>query len=73
MARSRLSIPDMSCGHCEANIKKALQGLEGVDGVSVDLPGRKVDVSYDESRLSLDRIREILAEEDYPVETAQAL
>lgn len=73
MAKTRLTIPDMTCGHCEGRVKGALTGLEGVQSVQIDLAKKAVDLDYDESRLSLDRIREVLAEDDYPVETAQPL
>ncbi|MGI5843237.1 MAG: heavy-metal-associated domain-containing protein [Candidatus Xenobium sp.] len=67
MARTRLSIPDMSCGHCEVRIRKALLTLPGIRDLFVDLETRKVELDYDDSLLSADRIRQILAEEDYPV------
>ncbi|MCX8508809.1 MAG: heavy-metal-associated domain-containing protein [Rhodobacteraceae bacterium] len=38
----KLSIPDMSCGHCRATVEKTL-AAQGVRGV-IDLPGRTVEV-----------------------------
>lgn len=73
MAKTRLTIPDMTCGHCEGRVKGALTGLDGVKGIHVDLATKAVDLDYDESRITLDRIREVLAEDDYPVETARPL
>ena len=73
MARTRLTIPDMSCGHCEGRIRTVLKDLDGVRGVEVELPAQAVEVDYDESRLTLERLWEVLAEEDYPVQNAQAL
>lgn len=73
MAKTRLTIPDMTCGHCEGRVKGALTGLDGVQSVQVDLARKAVDLDYDDTRITLDRVREVLAEEDYPVETAQAL
>lgn len=73
MAKTRLTIPDMTCGHCEGRVKGLLGGLEGVQAVQVDLPHKAVDLEYDEAKLTLERLRELLAEEDYPVESAQAL
>jgi copper chaperone len=63
-----LNVPAISCGHCENTITKALSGRPGVESVRVDIPAKQVHLSFDESRLSLDRVKEILDEEDYPVE-----
>jgi copper chaperone len=41
---TRLSIPAMSCGHCEAAVTAALTGLPGVVTVEVDLAGRTARV-----------------------------
>ena len=39
----RLSISGMTCGHCVASTKKALQAVSGVASVEVDLePGEAV-------------------------------
>ncbi len=73
MARARLNIPDMSCGHCEVRIRKALLALPGFRDLFVDLEDRQVELDYDESRLDLDRVLQALAEEDYPVAEAAAL
>ena len=35
--RKLLTIEGMSCGHCVMRVKSALQGLEGVTDVDVDL------------------------------------
>jgi copper chaperone len=37
---TRLSIPEMSCGHCKAAVLSALNAVPGVAAVSVDLEHR---------------------------------
>ena len=69
MSRVVLSVPDISCEHCQNTITKALTPVEGVRGVDVDIPTRQVTVDYDETVVSLDRMKAILEEEDYPVES----
>ncbi|MDQ3809172.1 MAG: cation transporter [Chloroflexota bacterium] len=69
MSNVTLSVPAISCEHCERTITNALQPVEGVRSVSVDIPGRQVRVDYDETHVSVDRMKEILQEEDYPVES----
>ncbi|SNX70556.1 copper chaperone [Cereibacter ovatus] len=41
---TRLSIPDMSCGHCRAAIQGALAPLPGFDGISFDQEARTATV-----------------------------
>ena len=67
MAKAVLSVPDISCGHCEQTITKALSGQPGVESVRVDVPARTVQLDYDPARIGLERVKEVLAEEDYPV------
>ncbi len=71
MSQAILNVPDISCGHCEQSITKALQGQPGVQGVRVDIPAKTVHLDYDPGALSLDRVKAILAEEDYPVASVQ--
>lgn len=64
-----LNVPDISCDHCERAITAALSPVAGVQQVSVDIPGRSVRVEYDEARVEVEQMQEILAEEEYPVES----
>jgi copper chaperone CopZ len=41
----RMSIPDMSCAHCQARVEAALAALPGTAQVTVDLVGRTADVA----------------------------
>ncbi len=67
MATSVLNVPDISCEHCERTITQALTPVAGVRSVNVDIPSRQVHVDYDEAQVKVDRLTEILAQEDYPV------
>ena len=40
-----LSVPGMTCGHCEAAVKQEVGGVPGVSGVDVDLETKYVVVS----------------------------
>jgi copper chaperone len=75
VASTILNVPDISCEHCERTITQALSPLEGVRNVGVDIPRRQVRVDYDDALVNVQRFQEVLAEEEYPVEsvaTAQA-
>jgi copper chaperone len=69
MSSITLNVADISCEHCERAITNALTPLEGVSTVQVDIPARQVRVDYDETRVTLDQMKEILQAEDYPVQS----
>jgi copper chaperone len=71
MSTTRLTVPDMSCGHCETTVKNTLGPLAGVENVAVDLPGKTVSVSYDPAQVSIDQLSAALAEEFYPVSAVE--
>jgi copper chaperone len=67
LARTQLLVPDMSCDHCVRTITNALSPLPGVASVNVNLPTKRVDVTYDPSQVSPAEMANALAAEDYPV------
>ena len=69
MANVTLNVPDISCEHCERTITNALTPVDGVRSVNVDIPTKRVTVDYDESAVDVNRFKEVLQEEDYPVES----
>ena len=69
MATTVLNVPDISCEHCQRAITGALGPVDGVQAVDVDIPTKKVTVQYDPSVVTVDRFKDILAEEEYPVES----
>ncbi|HMW24919.1 MAG TPA: heavy-metal-associated domain-containing protein [Burkholderiaceae bacterium] len=58
-----LTLPDMSCGHCVATVKKTLLQLDPQSRVEVDLPAHRVSIETSQSE---ERVRAVLAEEGYP-------
>ena len=70
MAQTTLSVPDISCEHCERTITEALTPLEGVRDVRVDIPAKQVSVEYDEATIDVNKFKAVLQEEDYPVASA---
>ncbi len=43
--RLKLSVPEMTCGHCEAAIQKEVSAVAGVSSVVVDLETKLVTVT----------------------------
>jgi copper chaperone len=69
MANTVLNVPDISCEHCERTITNALTPITGVRQVKVDIPSKQVRVDFDESKVSVEQMKDVLNEEDYPVES----
>jgi len=69
MATTVLNVPDISCEHCERAITSALTPVEGIRTVNVDIPGKRVRVDYDERVVDVNTMKDVLQEEDYPVES----
>jgi copper chaperone len=62
-----LFVPDISCDHCKMSIENTVGGLGGVEAVSVDIPARTVELSYDEAEITLQKIIGAMAEIGYEV------
>lgn len=60
-----LEVNGMTCNHCEQSVKGALQELEGVHGVEVDLDSRKVNIAYDEAYVSKKMMKEAVEAQGY--------
>ena len=62
-----LKVQGMSCGHCVKSVEESVGQLAGVSEVNVKLDDAQVEVSFDESQLSLDKIKETIEERGYEV------
>ena len=67
MKTETLSVPDISCNHCKMAIEGALNKLAGVQEPRVDVAGKKVQVTYDEAKVSKDKIIAAIEEQGYTV------
>lgn len=65
MKEITLKVEGMSCGHCVNAIEGTLKNL-GASG-KVDLAEKAVSISYDESKLSLDKIKEAIEDQGYDI------
>ena len=63
MSRTTLKIDGMSCGHCVASVKKALEGLDGVKVEQVAIGTATVE--YDPARATPERIAEAVNDAGY--------
>jgi copper chaperone len=66
-ATTTLQVKGMSCNHCVNAVTSALKELGGVNTVSVDLAAGRVTISYDETAVDLEKMKEAIAEAGYDV------
>jgi len=67
MQNITLNVQGMSCGHCVKAIEGSVSQLAGVNAVNVKLDEAKVDVSFDEGKVSLEQIKETIDDQGYDV------
>ncbi len=60
--------PAISCEHCQHAIEGALGALPGVQTVTVDIPTKRVAVTYDPGTVARPVLEAALDEEGYPVQ-----
>ncbi|MGG1636381.1 copper ion binding protein [Paenibacillus sp. FSL K6-3182] len=65
MKNVTLHVEGMSCNHCVNSIEGALNTI-GAQG-KVDLASESVQVEFDESKLTLETIKETIEEQGYEV------
>ena len=67
MNRTTLKIDGMTCGHCVAAVRKALQEMDGVEVEQVAIG--TATVAYDASRTSADAIANAVTDSGYTAVT----
>jgi copper chaperone len=65
MSKITLKVEGMTCGHCVSAVESAVRDA-GAEG-KVDLSAKSVSVVFDETKLSLDTIRQAIEEQGYEV------
>lgn len=68
MQNITLNVQGMSCGHCVKAIEGSVGQLEGVNEVKVKLDAAQVEVSFNETQVSIDTIKETIDDQGYDVE-----
>lgn len=67
MSKQILSVPAVHCEHCVSSIEGAVKSLDGIEFVKVDLDGKDVTVTYDDSRVALEAIVGAIEDQGYDV------
>jgi len=67
MKKRTVFIPDISCNHCVATIKRELEDVDGVKSVKGDPSTKKVTIEWG-SPATWEEIEDLLDEIGYPPE-----
>ena len=67
MAQSTIMIDGMSCMHCVMRVKKAIEGLSGINNVNVEVG--KATVSFDDAKTSQKDIEAAITRAGYQIKT----
>ena len=62
--QKELKIEGMMCAHCQKHVNDALAKMEGVTAVTVDLEGKKADVTMDRE-IPMEDFKKVIAEAGY--------
>ncbi|MBS4220004.1 copper chaperone CopZ [Bacillus sp. FJAT-49711] len=62
-----LNVQGMSCGHCKKSVEGALKKLDGVSKAEVNLEAGKVDITFDESKVNVEAMKEAIEDQGYDV------
>lgn len=68
MENVTLNVSGMSCGHCVNSIEGSVGKLDGVNEVKVHLESGKVNVAFNQEKLTLSKIKETIDDQGYDVE-----
>lgn len=69
---TQLKIEGMSCGHCVAAVKSAIEGVEGVDLATVNLVTGSATVNHSDSA-NVDEMKKAIEEEGYSVTSSSVV
>lgn len=60
MKETNLKIEGMHCAGCSTRLEKVLNNLDGVEIAKVSLEEKKATIKYDETKISLESIKEAI-------------
>jgi copper chaperone len=67
MEKIVLKVGGMKCGGCEASVKSALTAVDGVDQAKADHKLQQVEIEFDRSVISIEKLKEVITRQGYSV------
>jgi mercuric ion binding protein len=61
-----LSVPGMTCASCPITLKKALNKVEGVENIEVNLEKKEALVTFDDAKTTVEALLEATKNAGYP-------
>lgn len=65
MRTQKFRITGMSCASCVINIEKTLSDTKGVQKANVNFPLESAQITFDETKISIEKLKQIIADEGY--------
>lgn len=73
MKTETLNINGMTCASCAKAVEKSINKLKGIEGANVNFATEKLNVAFDESSVSIDKIKEAVKNAGYSAEEEMEL
>jgi len=67
MTKTTLKIQGMTCNHCSMRVQKALKAVAGVQDALVDLGKAEAAVTFDETKVTPDKLSAVVVDAGYKV------
>jgi copper chaperone len=67
MSKATLKVQGMTCNHCVMRVQKALKGVAGVSDAQVDLSKAEAAVTFDDSKVTVDKLASAVVDAGYKV------
>lgn len=67
IVKETVKVEGMSCGHCVASVKKAVESLSGIKSVDVSLEKKQAVVEFDSDAADLTAIKNAIEDQGYDV------
>ncbi len=65
MTQETIKVEGMSCMHCQLRVKKAVEAVEGVQRVDVNLQTKQVTVDYEEGKVNIEKVKAAIRDSGY--------
>lgn len=67
--KQSFAVKNMMCAMCVAHVRKAIEGLDGVKDVNVNLASNSALIEYDSEKINPQTIREAVVAAGYDMDT----
>lgn len=67
--KQSFAVKNMMCAMCVAHVRKAIEGLDGVKDVNVNLASNSALIEYDSEKITPQKIREAVVAAGYDMDT----